>query len=155
MAQQQQQQKALCGDKRVNSRQVYSSKGNKVHCVTVVAVTEGCRQRQLCDQVKPSARVDIARSLQMLSPIPAPWPSLLLLLLLHNITRTERRARKMLSNTPQIDFEWMHVDTHSSNELRAKNHSFARGKSTHDFRGLWMTVAIFLLDCNVIFQISV
>lgn len=26
---------------------------------------------------------------------------------------------------------------------------------THDFRGLWMTVAIFLLDCNEIFQISV
>lgn len=27
-------------------------------------------------------------------------------------------------------------------------------KCTHDFRGLWMTVAIFLLVCNVIFQIS-
>lgn len=51
--------KLLFSNKRVKSVQVDTSKGDKEHCMSVVFITEEYDQKQLCDQVKPSARMDI------------------------------------------------------------------------------------------------
>lgn len=112
-----------------------------------------CGQRQLWDQVKPSARPNA--HICALVVFTANWPLLLRSswLLLHSITTAENKP----SNVPQIDGAWTHA---ADPCVRVKinvnsKESLIWRKITHDFRGLWMTVAIFLQDCNVIFQISV